>query len=101
MSKNCWPRSQASALQLAAQERTCLRDSFLLPDFVQHLPMRVQNRAVIAPAKRLADFAQRRFRELAREIHRDLAREGDVLRPALAGHIGDADVEMLCHAFLD
>ena len=44
---------------------------------------------------------KRAFGHLARKIHGDLAREGDVFRPALAGHVGQADVEMFGDFFLD
>ena len=35
------------------------------------------------------------------KIHGDLARKGDVFRAALAGHVGQADVKMFRHFFLD
>ena len=61
----------------------------------------VQHRAVIASAEGFADGVERAFGHLAGEIHGDLARKGDVLRPALAGHVGEADVKMFGDLFLD
>src|SRR5438045_8224092 len=40
----------------------------------------VNDGGVVAPAELLADLGQRRVGELAREVHRDLARVDDVLR---------------------
>ena len=39
--------------------------------------------------------------ELAGQVHGDLPGEGDVLRPPLAGHVGQADVEVVGHPLLD
>ena len=61
----------------------------------------VQHRAVIATAECVADFVERCLGQLARQIHRDLAREGDVGRPSLARHVREAHIEMLRHASLD
>ena len=61
----------------------------------------VQHRAVIASAEGFADGVERAFGHLAREIHGDLARKGDVFRPAFAGHVGQADVKMFGDFFLD
>jgi len=61
----------------------------------------VQHRAVVASAEGFADGVERTFGHLAREIHGDLAREGDVFRAALAGHVGEADVKMFGNFFLD
>src|SRR5690349_19107805 len=63
--------------------------------------MRVQHGTVIASAERVADLAQRTFRKLSREIHRDLAGESDVGGAALARHVSKANVEMLGYALLD
>jgi hypothetical protein len=61
----------------------------------------VEDGAVVASAKGFADFREGGFGELARKVHGDLTGEGDVLRAALAGHIGDADVEVLGDFALD
>src|SRR5439155_1851365 len=55
----------------------------------------VQHGAVVASTKGLADGVEGAFGELPREEHRDLARERNVFGSALAGHVGQADVEML------
>ena len=57
--------------------------------------------AVIASAKCVADFVERRFRELARQIHRDLARKGNAGRAPFARHIGQTHVEMFRHTPLN
>ena len=47
---------------------------------------------MVASAERLADLRERRLRQFARKEHRDLPRERDVCRAALAGHVGNAHV---------
>ena len=68
---------------------------------ILHQPTGVQHRAVITTAKGLADGAERMLGELAAEEHGDLPREGDVFRPALAGHVSHAQVKFLRHFLLD
>src|ERR1700742_1136861 len=61
----------------------------------------MKNGAVVAPAEGLADGIKRALRHLTRKKHRDLARERNVLRPAFAGHVREANIKMLGDAFLD
>ena len=68
---------------------------------VFHEAAGVEDGAVIAATEGFADGVERAFGHLARQIHGHLAREGDVFRPAFAGHVGEADVKMLGHPFLD
>ena len=68
---------------------------------VFHEAAGVEHGAVVAAAEGFADGVERAFGHLAREIHGDLAREGDVFRAAFAGHVGQADVKMLGDSFLD
>ena len=53
------------------------------------------------PPKASPIDAERTLGHLPREEHGDLAREGDVFRAPLAGHVGQPDVEMLRHLLLD
>src|SRR5213078_5296592 len=55
----------------------------------------VDNGRVVAPAELLADLGQRRVCELAREVHRDLARVDDVLRAAVAAELLEREAEAL------
>src|SRR5438874_548405 len=50
---------------------------------------------VIASAEGFADLLERGLDELTRKVHGDLARHGNVRRAAMAGHVREADVEML------
>src|SRR3974390_2668468 len=68
---------------------------------VFHQAAGVENSTMIASAECLTNRVKRAFRHLAGQVHRDLAREGDVFRAALAGHVSQADVKMLGHPFLD
>ena len=68
---------------------------------VFHQAAGVQNGAVIAAAEGFANGVQGAFGQLAREEHGDLAREGDVFRPAFAGHVGQANIEMFRDFLLD
>ncbi len=68
---------------------------------VFHQPASVQHGAVVAAAEGFADGTERVLGELARKVHRDLAREGNVFRSAFAGHIGHPQVKFLDHFFLD
>src|SRR5208337_3337012 len=61
----------------------------------------VQDGAVVSAAKGFADGAEGGFREAAGEEHGDLARKSNVLRPALAGHVRQANVEMFGHLLLN
>src|SRR5260370_37066113 len=61
----------------------------------------VHHGAMIAPAKSLADVVEGSVGHSARKEHGDLARERDALRAALAGHVRQANVEMLGHFLLD
>ncbi len=63
--------------------------------------MGVEDGAVVAAAEGVADFAEGGFGELAGEVHGDLAGEGDVGGAAFAGHVREADVEVLGDAGLD
>jgi len=83
------------------EEGDRLADFFLGAHALVHEAMCVEDGAVIATTEGFTDFREGRFGEFAREIHGDLAREGDVLRATLACHIGDADVEVLGDFSLD
>src|SRR5258706_4532754 len=61
----------------------------------------VKHRPVVPAAKSLANDAKRALRHLAREKHSYLSREGDVLGPAFAGHVGKPDIEMFSHFLLN
>src|SRR6266850_8205414 len=64
-------------------------------------PAGVEDGAMIAPAEGLSDGIQRTIGQLSREEHRDLAWEGNILRPAFAGHISETDVKVLRHLLLN
>src|SRR6476646_11937441 len=83
-----------SALQRAVDEGDRLPDFVLLFHPLLHQLAGVQDRAVIAPAESFADLIERRLRQLAREIHRDLARESDVGRATFSRHVGEAHIEV-------
>ena len=61
----------------------------------------VQHGAVVAAAEGLADFAQGGLGHGAGEEHRNLTRESDVFRAALAGHVCQADIEVFGHLSLN
>src|SRR5438128_9211509 len=98
-----WKHAPAgsSTLERTVDERYRLANVVLLGHPFLYQLARVQHGAVIAPAKGLADFIQRRLGELARQIHRHLPRKGDAGRTPLACHIGHAHVEMFGHAPLN
>ena len=52
---------------------------------------------MIAPAKCVADLVERCFRELARQIHRDLAGKGNIGWAPFARHVGQTHIEMFGH----
>ena len=56
---------------------------------------------MIPPSESVSDFIEGSFRMTAGKVHRDLPRESDVCRPALAGHIRETDIEMFSDFFLD
>ena len=56
---------------------------------------------MILAAEGAADLGERGVGELAREVHRDLAREGDGLRPVLGLEIRDLDPEEVADLPLD
>src|SRR4051812_9135850 len=74
---------------------------FLAANALLHEPVGMKNRAVIASAKRFADFAERSLGQFAGEVHRHLAGISDVGRTALACHIREPYVVMLGDAPLD
>ena len=57
--------------------------------------------AVIASAKCFADFLKRVLSQVAAQIHRDLARYCDVVRPASAEHIGVTELEVISYFLLN
>src|SRR6266850_6071982 len=64
-------------------------------------PAGVEHGAVVAAAKGFTNGTERFFGHLTGEEHRNLARESDVLRPTLARHICQANVEMFGNFLLD
>ena len=56
---------------------------------------------VVAPAERAPDRRQRRRRQLAAEVHRDLPRVHEDLRPPGGAEVGLAHTEGLAHELLD
>jgi hypothetical protein len=68
---------------------------------VVHRLAGMNDSAVITAAKRVSDFLEGMLRERPREEHRDLPRNRDVVRPALARHVAMADLEVIGHAFLN
>src|SRR5207249_2534966 len=73
----------------------------VLADQAGDLRRRVDDRRVVAAAKLLADLRQRGVGELAREVHRDLARVDDVLRALVAGELLEREAEALRDELLD
>ena len=61
----------------------------------------MNNRAVILAAESIPDLDQCRGGQLAGEVHRHLPGVGYTGLPTLAGHIGKADIKVICNAFLD
>src|ERR1051325_4498156 len=62
---------------------------------------RVENSAVITATESIPDGGKRGLSHLTGEEHRDLARERDAFRTALARHVGQTNVEMLGNSLLD
>jgi len=56
---------------------------------------------VIAATEGLPNGVERNLGHLTREEHGNLPRKGNAFRAALAGHIGQANVKMFRHFFLD
>src|SRR4051794_10140884 len=73
----------------------------ILTDQAGNLGGRVDDGGVVAAAELLADARQRGVRELAGEVHRDLTRVDDVLRPAVAAELLEREVEALGDEILD
>ena len=61
----------------------------------------MDHRGVIAPAETAPDLGQRAGGELLGEIHRHLARAGDLARAPRRGHLRLADAIVIGHAALD
>src|SRR5499427_4072710 len=61
----------------------------------------VQHSAMVAPAKRVADFIQGCLREFARQIHGHLSWKSDAGRAPLARHIGKTHIEVFGYAPLN
>ena len=61
----------------------------------------MDHRAMIATAEGVPDLLEGMLREHAAYVHGDLARDGDVCRPALACHVAVPDLEMIGHPLLD
>src|ERR1041385_1210073 len=61
----------------------------------------VEHGAVVASTEGFADGVEGTVGEIARKKHGDLARKGDVLGPAFAGHVGDANVVVFGDFLLD
>src|ERR1035437_5206473 len=88
------PKLKSSARQLLFEVTDDLADVGIHFHAVFEEAAGVEHRAVIAFAKGLTNSGEPAFRHLAREIHGDLAREGDVLGATFAAHLGEADVEV-------
>src|SRR5215204_3104755 len=73
----------------------------ILANQARDLARRVDHGGVIAPAELLADLRQRRVGELAREVHRDLARVHDVLGALVAAELLEREPEAVGDGFLD
>ena len=56
---------------------------------------------MVLAAEGAADFGEGRVRQLAGEVHGDLARECDGLGTALGAHVGELDAEEVGHLSLD
>nr|GEW26933.1 hypothetical protein [Tanacetum cinerariifolium] len=67
----------------------------------RNLAHRVQHGGVVAAAEQFADFGQAFLRQFLGQVHRDLARPGDIGRAALGIHVRDLDVEEIGHGLLD
>ncbi|MEA3057905.1 MAG: hypothetical protein QOF34_720, partial [Sphingomonadales bacterium] len=61
----------------------------------------VDHRRMIAPAEAPADIGQRLGRQLLGQLHRNLARAGDLASPARGRHLGLANAIMLGDLGLD
>src|ERR671914_341905 len=70
-------------------------------DEVAYLRGSVHHRGVVAAAERLPYLRQGLIGELAREVHGDLARVGEVLRAALSDEVGLGDAEVAADLVLD
>ena len=68
---------------------------------VLHQPAGVQHGPVVASAKGFADGIEGAFRHVSGQVHGNLPGKGDVLWSALARHVGQAEIEMLGHLFLN
>src|SRR5215467_14868016 len=73
----------------------------VLLDHRLELGDRVEDGGMVFAPERAPDVTQRRVGELAREIHSDLAGEGDRFGPVLGAHVGELDAEELCRLALD
>src|SRR4051794_15948176 len=67
----------------------------VLTDHARDLGGRVDHGGVVAAAELLPDLRQRRVGELPREVHRDLARVDDPLRPLVAAELVQRQPEAL------
>ncbi len=96
-------RERAPSLlgQLALEEINAALNGVILLHHILDRLHGMNNGAVIATTKSLANFLERVAGELPREVHRDLPRKGNGAGPALAGHIGVTDLIMIGDAFLD
>ena len=90
-----------SPRKLAVQKRDRVARFVVFEHLFFHQPMSVEHGAMVPPAERVANFAEGSFRQFAREVHGDLPWKRDVLRAAFAGHIREANVEVLGDAALD
>src|SRR6185437_3229375 len=95
------PCPTVSAHQLLLEVADNLADAGIDFHAVFHEAAGMQDGAVIAAAKGFADGTERAFGHLTRQEHRDLAWESDIFRAALAGHVGQANVKMFGHLFLN
>ena len=94
-------RSAFLTLKLVVQEFDDLLHLVVVAHAVFHQTVCVEDGAVVAATEGVADFAERHFGQFAGEEHGDLAREGDAVWASFAGHVGETNVEVFCHAFLD
>src|SRR5690606_11791074 len=67
----------------------------------RHALDRVHHGGVVATPEGLADLGEALLGEFLGEVHRDLARPGNVGRATLGEHVGDLDPELLGHRALD
>jgi len=91
----------ALPLEGAVDVRDRLANVVLLGYSFLHQLAGMQHSAVVAPAKRVADFIQRCLSEFARQIHRDLSWKRDAGRAPLARHIGKTHVKVFGYAPLN